>query len=159
MSMIKSQTRLTWVLIAILALLSLSPVIMLLIGSFSKGLVQIGDFTLDKYKAVYGDVSFYGVLGDTCVFVLCSALFSTVLALFLAYLNNRTDIPGKFLFKVISVVPMMIPHVLFAVSWGLLLNPSNGILNLIFKDFFIIRRSPMRSTLFPGTTLFRLRLH
>lgn len=141
--MIKSQTKLTWVLIAILALLSLSPVVMLMLGSFSKGLVQLGDFTLDKYKAVYGDISFYGILGDTLVFVFFSALFSTVLALFLAYLNNRTDIPGKFLFRIISVVPMMIPHVLFAVSWSLLLNPSNGILNLIFTQVFKMAESPM----------------
>ncbi len=62
--------------------------------------------------------------------MLGSSLLATVLALFLAYLNTRTDIPFKFLFRIISIIPMMIPHLLFSVSWALLLNPSNGMMNL-----------------------------
>ena len=136
------QSKLTYLLIVILALLTLSPVVMLVVGSFSKGLNTFGDFTLAKYISVYTDPSFYAVLGNTLIFVLFSALFSTILALFLAYLNNRTNIPGKFMFKVISVVPMMIPHVLFAVSWALLLNPSNGILNLLLMNIFRLENAP-----------------
>ncbi|MDY0289943.1 MAG: iron ABC transporter permease [Sphaerochaeta sp.] len=140
--MVRKQTKLTYLLIVILALLTLSPVVMLVIGSFSKGLNTFGDFTVAKYVSVYTDPGFYAVLGNTLVFVLFSALFSTVLALFLAYLNNRTNIPGKFMFRVISVVPMMIPHVLFAVSWALLLNPSNGILNLLVMNIFKLESAP-----------------
>ena len=140
--MVKKQSKLTFLLIVILALLTLSPVVMLVIGSFSKGLNTFGDFTVSKYASVYTDPSFYAVLGNTLLFVLFSALFSTVLALFLAYLNNRTNIPGKFMFRVISVVPMMIPHVLFAVSWALLLNPSNGILNLFLMNLFRLENAP-----------------
>ncbi len=140
--MVRKQTKLTYLLIVILALLTLSPVVMLVIGSFSKGLNTFGDFTVAKYVSVYTDPGFYAVLGNTLVFVLFSALFSTVLALFLAYLNNRTNIPGKFMFRVISVVPMMIPHVLFAVSWALLLNPSNGILNLLVMNIFRLESAP-----------------
>jgi len=140
--MVKNRSKLTYLLIVILALLTLSPVVMLVIGSFSKGLNTFGDFTVSKYVSVYADPSFYAVLGNTLMFVLFSAVFSTVLALFLAYLNNRTNIPGKFMFRVISVVPMMIPHVLFAVSWALLLNPSNGILNLFLMNLFKLENAP-----------------
>ncbi len=140
--MAKNRSKLTYLLIVILALLTLSPVVMLVIGSFSKGLNTFGDFTVSKYVSVYTDPGFYSVLGNTLMFVLFSALFSTVLALFLAYLNNRTNIPGKFMFRVISVVPMMIPHVLFAVSWALLLNPSNGILNLFLMNLFRLENAP-----------------
>lgn len=140
--MVNRGSKLTYLLIVILAMLTLSPVVMLIIGSFSNGLNTFGDFTIAKYASVYTDPAFYSVLGNTLVFVLFSALFSTVLALFLAYLNNRTNIPGKFMFKVISVVPMMIPHVLFAVSWALLLNPSNGILNLFLMNIFKLENAP-----------------
>jgi len=64
------------------------------------------------------------------------------LALFLAYMNTRTNIPFKFAFKVISIVPMMIPHILFCVSWALLLNPSNGILNKLFIELFGLESAP-----------------
>ena len=140
--MVKNRSKLTYLLIVILVLLTLSPVVMLVIGSFSKGLNTFGDFTVSKYVSVYTDPSFYAVLGNTLMFVLFSAVFSTVLALFFAYLNNRTNIPGKFMFRVISVVPMMIPHVLFAVSWALLLNPSNGILNLFLMNLFKLENAP-----------------
>jgi iron(III) transport system permease protein len=83
------------------------------------------------------------VLGNTLVFVLGSSVLATALALFLAYLNTRTDIPFKFLFGLLSVVPMMIPHLLFSVSWALLLNPSNGMLNAVLKDLFFLETAPL----------------
>jgi iron(III) transport system permease protein len=76
------------------------------------------------------------------VFVLGSSIFSTVLAVFLAYLNTRTNIPFKPAFTVLSIVPMMIPHLLFSVSWALLLNPSNGLINLVLKDFLGLEAAP-----------------
>jgi len=39
-------------------------------------------------------------------------------------------------------VPMMIPHLLFAVSWALLLNPSNGLVNLALKQTFGLDQAP-----------------
>ncbi len=68
----------------------------------------------------------------------------------LAYLNNRTDIPFKFLFKIVSVMPMMIPHVLFAVSWALLLNPTNGILNMWLTRLFALPKAPFNIYTIPG---------
>ncbi len=70
------------------------------------------------------------------IFTLGSALVATGLALFLAYLNTRTNIPFKFMFGIISLIPMMVPHILFAVSWVLLLNPSNGMINLFLRQVF-----------------------
>ena len=55
-------------------------------------------------------------------------------------MNNSTDIPFKFLFGILSVVPMMIPHIL-SVSWVLLLNPSNGILNRYLMELFGLKEA------------------
>jgi len=115
---------------------------MLIIGSFSNNLHTFGNFTLNKYVSVYTDPMLFSILGNTAFFVLGAAAFATILALFLAYLNNRTDIPFKFLFKVLSVMPMMIPHVLFGVSWALLLNPSNGILNMWLVKLLNLSKAP-----------------
>jgi iron(III) transport system permease protein len=138
----RSASRLTWLLIAVVGLLTLCPVVMLALGSFSRELTGVGAFTLDKYVAAYADASLRAVLFNTAVFVLGSSLLSTVLALFLAYLNTRTDIPFKGLFTVLAIVPMMIPHVLFSVSWALLLNPSNGMLNQLLVQAFGLRQAP-----------------
>jgi iron(III) transport system permease protein len=136
------RTKLTWALILIVGALTVFPVLMLVLGSFSEGLTAFGQFTTDKYVAAYTDPAFFEVIANTAIFVLGTSLLSTVLALFLAYLNTRTDIPFKGLFRVISIVPMMIPHLLFAVSWALLLNPSNGLVNLALKQAFGLDEAP-----------------
>ncbi len=130
----RNRSALTPTLIAIVGFLTVCPVVMLIFGSFSEGLGAFGAFTVQKYVAAYSDPEFAGIIVNTAVFVLGSSVVATGLALFLAYLNNRTDIPFKFLFRIISIIPMMVPHILFSVSWVLLLNPSNGLINLFFRQ-------------------------
>ena len=130
----ETRSKLTYSLILVVGFLTVCPVVMLALGSFSEGLTAFGDFTVDKYVEAYTDPALLEVMVNTVVFVLGSSTLATVLALFLAYLNTRTDIPFKQLFKVISIIPMMIPHLLFAVSWALLLNPSNGMMNLFLRN-------------------------
>jgi iron(III) transport system permease protein len=116
---------------------------MLLWGSFLKDLGTFSGFTFEKYILAYTDPEFLGIVKNTVLFVVGSAFFATVLAIFLSYMNTRTNIPFKFLFKVISIIPMMIPHILFAVSWVLLLNPSNGILNTLLMNMFNLSDTPI----------------
>ncbi|ASR90570.1 ABC transporter permease [Alcaligenes faecalis] len=140
-----NQTRrpLSWSLILIVGFLTLCPVLMLLLGSFSQGLTAFGSFTTAKYVAAYTDPFLLEVTFNTVVFVLGSSLFSTALAVFLAYLNTRTNMPMKGVFTVLSIVPMMIPHLLFSVSWALLLNPSNGLINMFLQDTLGLQDAPL----------------
>lgn len=138
----RARSQLTWSLVAIVGFLTVSPVVMLALGSFSEGLTAFGEFTLDKYIDAYTDPALLDVIVNTVVFVLGSSVLSTVLALFLAYLNTRTDIPFKFLFRILSIIPMMIPHLLFSVSWALLLNPSNGMINMALKNALALDSAP-----------------
>ncbi|MBZ4659934.1 MAG: binding-protein-dependent transport system inner rane component [Desulfacinum sp.] len=142
--MIQRNTRalLTPSLIVLVGFLTVCPVVMLVLGSFSEGLGTFGRFTLQKYVEAYGDPGIREIIVNTVLFTVGSAICATALALFLAYLNTRTNIPFKFLFRVLSIVPMMIPHILFSVSWVLLLNPSNGILNLVLREILGLSRSP-----------------
>ncbi len=138
----QARSKLTFSLIFIVGFLTVCPVAMLILGSFSEGLTAFGRFTLQKYLKAYSDPALFEVMVNTVIFVLGSSTLTTGLALFLAYLNNRTDIPFKFLFNIISIIPMMIPHVLFSVSWALLLNPSNGLLNLALKNALFVENAP-----------------
>ncbi|EJC61065.1 binding-protein-dependent transport system inner membrane protein [Alcaligenes faecalis subsp. faecalis NCIB 8687] len=133
----------SWSLILIVGFLTLCPVLMLLLGSFSQGLTAFGSFTTAKYVAAYTDPFLLEVTFNTVVFVLGSSLFSTALAVFLAYLNTRTNMPMKGVFTVLSIVPMMIPHLLFSVSWALLLNPSNGLINMFLQDTLGLQEAPL----------------
>jgi iron(III) transport system permease protein len=151
--MVWTRKALTPSLIAIVGFLTVSPVVMLLLGSFSEGLGAFGTFTLEKYVKSYTDPALLEIIVNTIVFIIGSALVATVLALFMAYLNTRTNIPFKVLFQIISIVPMMIPHILFAVSWALLLNPSNGLINLVLKQILNLPDSPFNIYSLPGMVL------
>ncbi len=123
-------------LFLLVAVLTGTPVVMLLIGSFTEGLGAFGHFTIQKYVDVYSNIHLLRILLNTLIFILGTATFSTLLAYVLSYLTVRTDMPFKGITKALSVVPMMIPHILLAVGWMLLFNPSNGILNLAFRNLF-----------------------
>lgn len=149
----KTNRALTHVLIVIVGFLTICPVIMLFLGSFTEGLGAFGNFTLGKYIKSYSDPALSSIVANTVIFTSGSALLATVLAMFLAYLNTRTNIPFKSLFGILSIIPMMIPHVLFAVSWALLLNPSNGMINLLFKQFLGLTESPFNIYTLQGMIL------
>ncbi len=151
--MLKMRTSLTPGLIIIVGFLTVCPAFMLLLGSFSEGLSAFGSFTLSKYVKGYLDPGLGEILANTVVFTVGSALLATALALFLSYLNTRTNIPFKFLFRIISLIPMMIPHILFAVSWVLLLNPSNGMINLFLKQLFGLEGAALSIYTLPGMIL------
>ena len=148
-----TRAALTPSLIVIVGFLTVCPVIMLVFGSFSEGLGAFGSFTLDKYILAYTDPDFASIIVNTVIFTIGSALLATVLALFLAYLNTRSNIPLKFLFRIISIVPMMIPHILFSVSWVLLLNPSNGMINLFLQEILSLQGSPFNIYTLQGMIL------
>jgi iron(III) transport system permease protein len=148
----KART-LTLSLILIVGFLTVCPVFMLVLGSFSEGLTSFGRFTLGKYIHAYTDPAFAEIMLNTIVFTIGSALVATGLALYLSYLNTRTNIPFKSLFRIISIIPMMIPHILFAVSWLLLLNPSNGLINLFLKQAFNLQESVFNIYSMPGMIL------
>ncbi len=147
------RVALTPSLIIIVGFLTVCPVVMLIFGSFSEGLGAFGSFTLEKYTHAYTDPAFAGIIINTIIFTIGSAFVATGLALFLAYLNTRTNIPFKFLFRIISIIPMMIPHILFSVSWVLLLNPSNGLINLFLREILSLEGSPFNIYTLQGMIL------
>jgi iron(III) transport system permease protein len=129
-------------LILIVGALTVGPVLMLVIGSFSEGIGAMGQFTLDKYISAYGNPTLPTTLSNTIIFTLGTALFSTILGALLAYLSVRTDIPLKGLFAFLPIIPMMIPHVLFSSAWITLLNPTNGMFNVMIRNLFGLASGP-----------------
>ena len=63
--MVQARSKLTYSLMLIVGSLTLCPVVMLVLGSFSKGLTAFGSFTLDKYVQAYTDPAFFEVIANT----------------------------------------------------------------------------------------------
>src|SRR5262249_23945555 len=68
-------------------------------------------------------------------FAVGTSCFSFVVGAALAWMNESTNTPFKGLFYGLSIIPLIIPSILFTVAWILLASPKIGILNLVLKDF------------------------
>jgi iron(III) transport system permease protein len=92
-------------------------------------------FTFGNYLEAYGSSETWTLLRNSLGFAVGASLFSFVVGTGLAWMNERTNTPFKTLFYGLSVIPLIIPSVLFTVSWILLASPKIGIINLVLKDF------------------------
>lgn len=118
----------------VLAFLSLYPTFFLLYGSFRSTPVGVpGSFTWANYVRVYSDPETYKLIANTLFFAAGASGLSVFLALMLAWITVRTNAPFRGLLELTAIVPNVMPSLLTAISWVLLLNPTNGILNEILK--------------------------
>src|SRR3954463_9776717 len=94
--------------------------------------------SFDAFSRAYGGNSQSGeMLLNSLWFALGSAALALGLGTTLAYIQVRTDTPFKGLFFAASLVPLIVPGILYATSWIFLGDPSSGVLNsLVFKPLF-----------------------
>ncbi len=123
------------VTVLVLLYLVAGPILMLLLSSFedTRGGVTIRPpfpWTTANFTGVLGDAQTYRVLGTTIVFSGASLLFAFIVSLVFAWLVERTDLPARGLVYVLLVAPTGMPGLISAIAWGLLLNPTNGYVNV-----------------------------
>ena len=133
---------LKWVVIglsiALVAWLALVPLFFLLWQSFftPQTAAKAAQFTLGNYASAYSSFETLRLLANSLQFGAGTAVFAFLLGAFLAWINERTNTPFKSLFFALSLVPLVIPNILFTVSWILLASPKIGILNLALQHWF-----------------------
>ena len=92
--------------------------------------------TLDNYAQAYGSADTARLFWNSLQFAVGASLFSFVVGTALAWMNERTNTPFKTLFFALSIIPLVIPGILFTIAWILLGSPKIGILNLALQDWF-----------------------
>ena len=122
----------------VVAWLALVPLVFLVWQSFmtplSPGMPAI--FTLSNYRNVYANAETFRLLGNSLAFAGGAATLSLVMGTALAWMNERTNTPFKSLFYALSVVPLIVPGILFVAAWIMLASPKIGILNLLLQRAF-----------------------
>jgi iron(III) transport system permease protein len=93
-------------------------------------------FTLDNYRTAYASADTARLLANSLQFALGSAALAFSFGALLAWINERTDTPFKMLFFALALVPLIIPGILFTVSWIFLGSPKIGIINLALQHVF-----------------------
>jgi iron(III) transport system permease protein len=143
-----------WVYIVvggIIAFLSLYPTIFLFYGSLTDAPLGVpGRFTLQNYIRAYSDPEAYPLLLNSFIFGIGSSGLSVVFAMALAWITIRTNAPFRRLFELTAIVPNILPPILVAISWVMLLNPSNGLINGLFVKFLGMEKGPFNIYSIPG---------
>jgi iron(III) transport system permease protein len=99
-------------------------------------------FTLDNYITAYTSSETARLFWNSVRYAVGVAFFSFFVGTGLAWINERTNTPLKGLFYALSLIPLVIPGILFTVAWILLGSPKIGIINLVLMDAFNLQSAP-----------------
>jgi len=127
--LLRPRTLVAAATIAIVGYLALIPLVYLLWTTFS----DAGGFSLGGFARAYGDARIGELIGNSLWFAAGSALLSLAVGTALAYFNVRTDVPFKALFFAASIIPLIIPGILYTISWIFLASPTIGLLNNLIE--------------------------
>jgi iron(III) transport system permease protein len=115
------------------------PLAMLLFAAF-RGPADLLPFepgaqwTLEHIQALFTDPVIYGrILPDTFVFVAGTVMAVFAIAFVLAWLTERTDLPGREVWFSLILFPLLVPTPILAIAWIFLMGPNAGWLNLVIR--------------------------
>ena len=124
--------------VALIGWLTLVPFVFLVWESFltPETASKAAQFTLDNYRTAYSSAETVRLLLNSVEFAIGTSALSFSLGTAFAWINERTDTPFKALFFAFSLIPLVIPGILFTVAWILLASPKIGILNVVLQSWF-----------------------
>ncbi len=119
--------------------LVLGPLSMLLIAAF-RGPQDLLPFepgaqwTLANLAAIYLDANLYrSIIPDTFIFTAGSVTLTFVIAFALAWLVERTDLPLRDGIYTVVLFPLLVPGIVFSITWIFLLAPNTGWVNVALR--------------------------
>jgi iron(III) transport system permease protein len=118
------------VLIAVLVFLVLNPILRLIVSSLQQS--DTGGFTLDNYRAAYGNFRHLTALANSLKLGVGVALLNTCFAVPIAWAVSRTDMPCKAFIRLTVFAAFVTPPYLGAIGWILLAGPNSGWLNKVW---------------------------
>jgi iron(III) transport system permease protein len=143
-----------WVFVvvgSIIGFLSLYPTFFLFYGSLTDAPLGVpGKFTLENYVRAYSDPEAYPLLLNSFIFGIGASGLSIVFALALAWITIRTNAPFRRLFELTAIIPNILPPILVSISWVMLLNPSNGLINASLVKLLGVEKGPFNIYSMPG---------
>jgi iron(III) transport system permease protein len=132
--------------LAILPMLVIVILVSVLVWiSFQTGIVGTpnASYTLHNYVEILGERFVLKVLWNTVVFTLATTATALVLGLPIAWLTERTSLPGKGLVYTIMTLGLLIPGIYTAMGWTFIAHVRIGLLNRWLMDTFGLAEGPI----------------
>lgn len=112
------------------------PMVQGLFFSFTDGsLMKAGNFVgIDNYLKLLNSPAFYRSLRFSAIFAVCNIAGCYLLGLGLALLLQK-DMPGRGIFRVLLLLPWIVPSLVSIVSWRWMVADDSALFNQIIKLF------------------------
>jgi iron(III) transport system permease protein len=115
----------------------------------SGGMIAPG-YTLRHYRELFSEPYVYKALLNTAGFTAISLAVAFAVAIPLAWIVERSDLPGRQVIYFLMVVGVLIPGLFTAMGWMFLLHPEIGLLNAALRGWFGFERGPINIVSVPG---------
>jgi len=132
-----------------LALLPMLVILILVLAllwiSVQTGLVGTASatYTLKNYADIVGDPFVLKVLWNTLIFTLWTTFTALAIGLPIAWLTERTTMPGKGLVYTIMTLGLLIPGIYTAMGWTFIAHVRIGFLNRWLMSTFALDQGPI----------------
>ncbi len=122
-------------LLSLVAFVVLCPLGMVFYGSvWSSSPGAPGHFTVKGYVEVFGQAHTYLLLGNTFILAVIRTFFSVAIAVVLAWLVTRTNVPHKNFLELCLLFVFFMPLLPRVMAWILLLSPRTGLINVFLRN-------------------------
>jgi iron(III) transport system permease protein len=130
--------------VAIAVWLVFVPVAALLYNAFTEDTgFGPGAFSLDNFVEAYSSWHILGLLRNSLLFAVASAVITFILGGTIAWVVERTDAPGASLFHTLALLSFAIPGLLIAMAWIFLFSPNIGWGNAVLKSALGLSDAPV----------------
>ena len=127
---IETQAVLCTVVLGIVAFCVVFPVLLVVLQSFQVAPPgQPAKYGLDGWRAAFDEPGLRGALLNTLKVTFVRQLLSLPLAVLIAWLLARTDLPGRRWLEFAFWAAFFLPSFTVTLSWILLLDPEYGLIN------------------------------
>ncbi|MGH7767911.1 MAG: ABC transporter permease [Candidatus Binatia bacterium] len=134
---IEAETFWCTVVLAGVAFFVLYPILLIVVNSFQvskPGAPPL--YGLAGWRAVLSEPGMRGALYNTFTLLVSRQVLSFPIAVFIAWLLARTDLPGKYGLEFMFWLCFFLPSLSVTLGWILMLDPDYGIANQIWKTLF-----------------------
>lgn len=117
-----------------------APIGLLALAGFKGGAsalpLEPGPFTFGNYRQAFLDPGTVDVVLNTLVLGFVSVTIALAISVGMAWTTQRTNAPLRGLIYFSMILPIGIPGMLLAITWVLLFNPQNGVVNVFLRGLF-----------------------
>ena len=148
---IEAQAVLCTVVLALVAFCVVFPLFLVVVQSFQVAAPgEAARYGLDGWRAALGEPGLRGALWNTFTVTFVRQILSLPLAVFIAWLLARTDLPGRSWIEFAFWAAFFLPSFTVTLSWILLLDPEYGLINTALAALPFVGKGPFNIYSFWG---------